>query len=66
MIAIRFASIAKRDLTQIASWYADAQIGLGRRFEADLDLTLRRIQNGPQIYPKIEEEIHRAPLRKFP
>ena len=66
MIPIRFASIAKRDLAETVLWYAEAGAKLDRRFEADLDRTLRQVQVHPQLYPRIEGEIRRAPFRKFP
>ncbi len=54
------------DIQAAAVWYEDQQSGLGARFLDELDLLFQRIKENPRQFPRLEGEVHRALLRRFP
>jgi plasmid stabilization system protein ParE len=54
------------DIQAAALWYEEQQNGLGMRFLDELDLVFRRIKENPRQFPRVEAEIHRALLHRFP
>lgn len=57
---------AEAELFDAALWYENEREGLGQRFEQDFDQVAARIQKAPSQFPKIEEQVRRALLRRFP
>ena len=54
------------DIQAAAVWYEDQQSGLGTRFLDELDLVFQRIAESPLQFPRLEGEVRRALLRRFP
>ena len=54
------------DIQAAAVWYEDQQSGLGTRFLDELNLVFQRIAESPQQFPRLEDDVHRALLRRFP
>ena len=54
------------DIQAAAVWYEDQQSGLGARFLDELDLVFQRIAESPLQFPRLELEVRRALLRRFP
>jgi plasmid stabilization system protein ParE len=54
------------DIQAAAVWYEDQQSGLGTRFLDELDLVFQRIAESPLQFPRLEGDVHRALLRRFP
>lgn len=54
------------DIQATAVWYEDQQSGLGTRFLDELDLVFQRIAESPQQFPRLEGDVRRALLRRFP
>ena|SRR5437016_2865673 len=54
------------DIQAAAVWYEDQQSGLGTRFLDELDLVFQRIAESPLQFPRLEGDVRRALLRRFP
>ena len=54
------------DIQAAAVWYEDQQSGLGTRFLDELDLVFQRIAESPQQFPRLEGDVRRALLHRFP
>jgi plasmid stabilization system protein ParE len=54
------------DIQAAAVWYEDQQAGLGTRFLDELDLVFQQIAGSPLQFPRLEGEVRRALLRRFP
>jgi plasmid stabilization system protein ParE len=47
-------------------WYDEQHPGLGAEFLRSVEATFARIQRSPDLYPVVDEEVRRAPVRRFP
>jgi plasmid stabilization system protein ParE len=47
-------------------WYDERQAGLGAEFLHSVEASFARIERGPELYPVVDEETRRAPVRRFP
>lgn len=54
------------DIHGAAFWYDERQAGLGRRFLAEVDHVFERVVESPTHFPRIENHVRRALLRKYP
>jgi len=54
------------DIQAATVWYEDQQSGVGTQFLDELDLVLQRISENPLQFPRLELEVRRALLRRFP
>lgn len=57
---------AEAELLEARDWYEDQRPGLGSAFAADVDGALGGIIRAPLAYPRVQEEIRRALVRRFP
>lgn len=64
--AIGFAKAARLEFFDAIRFYEAKQSGLGRRFEAQVDATLRRIQANPAIFRFVTTSVQKARVHKFP
>lgn len=47
-------------------WYDEQHPGLGAEFLHSIEATFARIEQDPELYPVVDEESRRAPVRRFP
>jgi plasmid stabilization system protein ParE len=57
---------AENELAEAVDWYEGQSGGLGGDFLAEFDAALARLIESPFQYQIIEDDIRRAPLRRFP
>lgn len=57
---------AKRDLGEAFAWYEERRPGLGDSFRASVEAALSLIQLHPQMFPRVDPSIRRAPTDQFP
>ena len=57
---------AKLDLLDARHWYEKREPGLGTAPLAEVEATLRQIQEHPAIHPRVDEHVRRAALQRFP
>ena len=48
------------------SWYEEQRPGLGDEFRACVDAALAAVARDPRAYPRVEGELRRALVRRFP
>ena len=66
-MTLRFHSSALLDIRQAIAWYEAEKLGLGKRFNFNLNNTLRAILKSPLQFPVIFEDFRKARLSKpFP
>lgn len=64
---LQFHNNAILDIRQAINWYEDEKPGLGRRFNANLNTTLRKVLKSPLQFPLLFEDYRKARLSKpFP
>lgn len=57
---------ARYELIHAQDWYENELPGLGRRFLAEVEAAIERMQTNPQQFPTIHKNVRRALLRHFP
>jgi len=57
---------ARADLASAARWYEEQRTGLGSEFLDEVLRTLAMIEETPELYPRVHEDIRRAVTRRFP
>lgn len=58
--------IVKRDIAGAIRWYDRQTKGLGNQFEADLTVTLERLERGPPFAAPIDGDVRFMKLKRFP
>ena len=66
MQSVKLSEAAARELDDAYHWYEDQQAGLGDELLGEFLDATRRISENPQLYPVVEGDVRRAPLRRFP
>ena len=61
-----FKPLAQVEATEAFDWYAQSHINMGEAFSAELERTSGLVSRNPYLYPKVEQEIRRANLDRFP
>ena len=65
-LSVRLTSAAVQDLALAERWYLDEAPHVLASFEEEIDGTLGRISDRPELYQTVESTVRRAPVRKFP
>ncbi len=60
------ATDAIQDIDEAIEWYEAQKEGLGIRFALSFKESVRFLENNPQMYAKIFEEVRRVLVRSFP
>lgn len=63
---IVFRPAARTELRDACDWYDGQQAGLGLALAQVVADTLDRIEAHPTLYPRVEGEVRRAVLARFP
>ena len=63
---IRLTSAAERDVLIAAGWYVDEAPQVLGDFEEEIDRTLLRIGEHPEMYQVVEAGVRRATVQRFP
>ena len=66
MKPFQFYPEALLEADEAAAFYEERQKGLGHRFIEELTSTINRIVRTPQLYRKVENEIRKCRLLRFP
>ena len=57
---------AKADIRRAAKWYERQKEGLGKRFVAEVEAALERIEGNPEQHQIVHRNIRHAITRDFP
>jgi len=66
MKPFQFHPEALLEADEAAGFYEERQKGLGYRFVEELTTTINRIIRSPKLYRKIEDDIRKCRLLRFP
>ena len=61
-----FKPLAEAEVAEAFAWYSQPDIGMGVEFLDELERIERFIRFNPLLYPRVEADIRRASLRRFP
>jgi plasmid stabilization system protein ParE len=57
---------ARQDLVEAARWYEERRAGLGSEFLDAFLVEIDRLEQNPETNPRVDVEVRRALLRRFP
>ncbi|MBK8464635.1 MAG: type II toxin-antitoxin system RelE/ParE family toxin [Chloracidobacterium sp.] len=63
---VEISPAADFEIADSIQWYEKQEIGLGRQFEVILESAIESIRQDPIRFPKVDGEIRRAIVRRFP
>jgi hypothetical protein len=63
--AIKILTPADTDAVEAALWYDAQSPGLGAEFMAEVNLTVQRLTEHPEIHAIRFADIRRAPMKRF-
>jgi toxin ParE1/3/4 len=66
MLRISYHEKARDELAQSGRFYSSKTLELGNRFFETFDLAITDIRQFPNRFPKVENDIRRCLLHKFP
>lgn len=66
MIRLDVREEAERDIFDAALWYEQERVGLGFRFETEIERIMDRVVDNPLQFPVTEQGVRRAQLGIFP
>ena len=66
MKSVRFLSVASDELIDAATYYDEQALGLGDKFLDRVDSAVSQLKEQPEIWPLINQNIHRRLIRQFP
>ena len=66
MIGYRFLPPAEEEMSEAAVFYEAASVSLGRDFLEDVQQTVNTLRAHPEIGFRVEADLRRALLRRFP
>ena len=61
-----FKRLAETEIAEAFAWYDQNEIDQGSAFLVELERVERFVRLNPLLYPKVEGEVRRANLRRFP
>jgi toxin ParE1/3/4 len=64
--SVIYKPTAVAELREAFEWYEHEQPGLGRDFLAEIARIERHLMATPELYQRVEDELRRATLRRFP
>lgn len=65
-MSFRFHPSAEEELVKAMEYYEDMEPGLGQDFALEVYSAIQRAVAYPKAWPKIEEEIRRSLVHRFP
>jgi hypothetical protein len=63
---IEFSKASKVDYNISIEYYRNQGDELALRFKADIKQSINRIEMFPNLYPKIDDRVHKCVVSKFP
>lgn len=63
---IVYKPLAQLEAAEAYQWYSQPDIGMGDAFLFELERTDHFVSDNPHLYPKVDGEIRRANLSRFP
>jgi len=64
--SVRYKRAAAAEVENAISWYAQPEISQASAFIQDIQLTESHLRTHPELYQRVEGDVRRAVLRRFP
>ena len=64
--SVRYKPAAAAEVANAIAWYGQSQVNQAEAFVRDLERTETHLTSCPELYPRVEGEIRRAVMRRFP
>ncbi len=64
--SVRYTSAAAAEIGNAIAWYGNPDVGQSTAFVQELERTEAHLRSRPELYQRVEGEIRRAVLRRFP
>jgi plasmid stabilization system protein ParE len=65
-VIARFTPEAAADVREARAWYASLSPRLAREFMLELDFCVSMMERAPELAPRVDAQLRRALLRRFP
>src|SRR5262245_40360561 len=65
-LPVEYRLDALADIDAAYDWYERQSVGLGERFLGELHNQIGRIQQQPEAYAVLHNQVRAAPMRRFP
>jgi len=66
VVSVIYKPTAVAELHEAFEWYEHERPGLGRDFLSEIGRVERHLEVTPELYQRVEDEVRRATLRRFP
>ena len=63
---LEYVATARLELAEAYRWYAQPSINMGAEYLDDIERTESFLKSNPSIYAKVEGDVRRAVLKRFP
>ncbi len=63
---VRYVEAAQAEFDEAFEWYEMQHPGLGYEFVEEVDATIRRICLNPEAYARVDRDVRRALVKRFP
>ncbi len=64
--AVIFRPAAEQEIREAYAWYEEKHPGLGDAFLSEVDQTVDRVRESPELYTQLHGPIRRALVHRFP
>jgi plasmid stabilization system protein ParE len=64
--SVRYTSAAAAEIGNAIAWYAKPDVGQSTALVQELERTEAHLRSRPELYQRVEGQIRRAVLRRFP
>ena len=64
--SVRYKPAAAAEVANAIAWYAEPEIDQAASFVRELERTEAHLMSRPELYQRVEGDIRRAVLRRFP
>ena len=64
--SVRYKPAAAAEVANAIAWYNQSEVNQAEAFVRDLERTEAHLSAHPELYQRVEDEIRRAVLRRFP
>ncbi len=64
--SVIFRPAAEQELREAYAWYEERHAGLGEALLSEVDETVARVRENPELYAEIHGRIRRALVHRFP
>ncbi len=64
--SVRYKLAAAAEIANAIAWYSRPEVNQGEAFVQDVERTEAHLSAHPELYQRVEDEIRRAVLRRFP